>query len=308
MLKRLFSVIVLVQIVVIILGRSALLSQSKLPLMGVGGAVAGGGGGYTGPGDVKSGALLAYLLRAYNSATRGTKLIVACDASDVHCVDVLSDASTGNLTIPSSNPNCTGSTCSIKTFYDKGSLGIDLTQSTINRRYTLIANCIGSLPCARYPGTFNAGYFGGTGVTQNSPYTVSYVAQRTAAFTTRGLVLAEDISNLFFAGFKNATSTVEAFSVSSQTAAATDSAWHSVQNVFNGASSTINVDGTGTSVSVTANNLSGANIDLFNNSAVAAQLQGDATEVLFYGVAFSSSDDTAVCHNQYTYWGTSTSC
>jgi hypothetical protein len=37
-------------------------------------------------------------------------------------------------------------------------------------------------------------------------------------------------------------------------------------------------------------------------------MTGYLTEIGIWSSAFSSGNRTSVCHNQYVYWGTSTSC
>jgi len=54
-------------------------------------------GGYTGPGDVVSGAAAWYGVRAYSAATRGNPALNLCNVNDATCSDVSTDASTGNL-------------------------------------------------------------------------------------------------------------------------------------------------------------------------------------------------------------------
>ncbi len=269
----------------------------------------GGGGGYTGPGDVNSGALLWYGLRAYSSATRGNNLINVCNVSDVACVDMASDATTGDLVITTvGGSDCSVVTCTIKTFYNQGSTGsAPMTKTTIAERYKLQTSCSGSLPCARSPTlTTLQGYNGAFSFTQASPYTVSFAAKRTAANTTRGVLMGEATSNLFFTGFRNATNSMEIFSTSSANATATDNVFHAVQAIFNGASSNIFVNGTANSVSVTANNLSAVNVGLFRNASLSAPLQGDAFEVGFWAGAWTTSGGGQadnMHNNQCTYWG-----
>src|ERR1035437_3647427 len=65
---------------------------------------------YTGPLNLTgtgTNIVACFSIRACSAALRGTKAIRACDASDVHCADVLSDATTGALVIPTANPSCT---------------------------------------------------------------------------------------------------------------------------------------------------------------------------------------------------------
>lgn len=106
--------------------------------------------GYTGPGDIISYDMY-FGLRAYSAATRGQKLINACNSTggvDVGCADLSSDATTGRL-VPAtiSGITCPGANCTIKIYYDLlganacNSLTCDETQTTISARDTLDSSC-----------------------------------------------------------------------------------------------------------------------------------------------------------------------
>jgi hypothetical protein len=88
-------------------------------------------------------------------------------------------------------------------------------------------------------------------------------------------------------------------------ATANDAAWHAGQFVVNGASSVINIDGTETTGTVTGNTAAGAPIF---TTAVSGQTVNHGEGGFIDNVAISSSVRTNLCHNQYLYWGTVTSC
>lgn len=135
---------------------------------------------YTGPGDVISGAVVWYGMRAYSAAKRGTKAVNVCLPLDVTCGDLNTDASTGALTITTiGGTACNNSTtiCTVKIFYNQGSGGgtNDLSQATIGNRPTFQINCIGTLPCAKFVSASSQSMTG-TISTQAQPLSFSVVA------------------------------------------------------------------------------------------------------------------------------------
>lgn len=290
-----------------------LFQQVRIP--GPGGAAPAGVGGYTGPGDIVTTNLyLWYGLRAFSSATRGNKAVNVCDASDVHCVDALTDATTGALIIPSSNPNCGSSGCTIKIWYDHtgalrcgaaGGTACDATQATIGNRATLITNCIGSLPCASFTGSSTQSYsvaVSNFSTPISQPCTFSTVIERTAAFTTTGAWWGD--SNTSSIAFLNSANTIQIFYGSAPTISVSDSAFHAMQLVINGASSDGYIDGSGNSISpgaascVTANN-----VDLFGKDGFGNLLTGKVTEFGMWSATFSAGSKSTMNSNQHAYWG-----
>jgi len=267
-----------------------------------------GSSAYTGPGDIiTSNALGWWGLRAYSAATRGTNAVRLCDALDAHCADAITDATTGNLVIPSSNPDCTGSACTIKTWYDQsGALGCtsatacDVTQATIALRPTLTVSCIGSLPCATWTATqgmqsalFDANHA--------QPYTFSAVFKRTGAFTNAGYALGQD-SGAIGLGFDTSADTGLIYAGTYPTNfTLSDSTNHAVQALFNDASSSVYVDGSSTSLSPGVNGLTTAN-SIAMGVSVFYGLTGITAESGVW-TTDKSANFSALNSNQHSYWG-----
>lgn len=259
---------------------------------------------FTGVGDIASGAIAYWGLRAYSAAKRGTKVANLCDASDVHCADALSDSTTGALVVPSSNPNCTVSnTCTVKILYDQIGTGCsgncDLSQSTIADRPTLTINCSGftSQPCMTFAST-QAGLNGPTFITSPiaQPITFSAVMKRTSNFTTRMDTLGDGHITM---GWESTTNT--AFILGGTPfgdATASNSTWHALQGLFSGASSNLTVDGSSNSITTGTTGLSG----VFCMGNCFAGTDGTIAEFAPWG-SDKSANFAALNSNQHTFWG-----
>lgn len=221
-----------------------------------------GAAAYSGAGDVVTTNWLGYWsLQAFSAAKRGTKVANVCDAADAHCADMLTDATTGNPIVPSLNPNCSVSgNCTVKTLYDNtgalactGGIACDLTQATIASRPTLSINCVGTLPCMTFTATQSL-TGPNLGAAYSQPLSVSVVGERTGNFTSFGDLGGVSGGNIQI-GFVNSANTAFSYAGTVGTAAATDSAYHAIQSLVNGASSTIYIDGSSTALSIGANGI-----------------------------------------------------
>lgn len=273
---------------------------------------------YVGPGDVKSGAYAWVGLRAYNAAKAGTKAISLCDDTGANCSDISTNATTGVLnaggTHGSNNCDVTG-TCTIQTWYDQSGntncsgTACDLTQATNSKRALFIPNCLGSLPCAAFSAAGAQEYFSANNITALAqPLSISSVVIFTASPT--GLIMSDSSFNFqkAIAGSFNLrmyAGTIRDTAISASTS-------HIIQSVYNGASSAINIDGTRTALSTPGTaglaTVAAGKWSIGSAGSGAANYTGRLTETGAWGVAFSSGDETAVCHNQFLFWGTATSC
>lgn len=269
------------------------------------------GSKYSGPGDVVSGAMAWWGLRAYSNAKAGTKAANICNASDTNCADV-NTLTNGNFDVATSQGaplNCggAGGTCTVKTLYDQsgstlciGSTACNLTNTTIANRPTLTFNCVGALPCMTWASpTVQVLSSLGLIATQSQPFSVSAVGERTGAFTSIGDI-AGGASNGFQFGFGGSANTALLYAGTITTATAADSTLHALQGLANGASSVISVDGSPTNVSAGANTLfSGSVLTMGKNNN---GLTGLVMEQGLWGSSISSSF-SALSINQHAYWG-----
>lgn len=225
----------------IAVGALAWAGPEQQPLLGVGGASA-GGGGYTGPGDVQP-AKWYYALRAYTSATRGNKLVNVCTTISTvdTCADMFSDATTGALVITTiGGAACNTSTqpYNIKTWYDLTGNGLDQTDTNPANR-AVLTTCNGATTGAAFSG--GQGYNAIASATQAQPFEVIWAGTRTGAFTTQGNVFDTN-GGIPQDGYWTSTNTVYGYTGTIQTATASDSACHIMQIIHNGASGSIRVD------------------------------------------------------------------
>jgi hypothetical protein len=208
--------------------------------------------GYTGPGDVTSGAAMWWGLRAYSAATRGTKVANVCNASDSTCADISSDPTTGNLVCTSiGGTACSAGTLTVKTLYDQtngsncGGGVCDVTNATIANRPVLTPNCINtSFYCLSFTASSSQSLRTAGSYTKSQTFSGSVVAERTAAFTASGSILGANTSGTPQIFFNSAANQVALYSGTVSTAeTASDSSFHAFQALFNSTSSILRVDG-----------------------------------------------------------------
>jgi hypothetical protein len=220
------------------------------------------------------------------------------------------------------------SVCSIKSFYDRsGALSCsaaacDMTTSAIANRAFLIGSCINSLPCAVFGG---AAFYGTAAVLGTwTSGSVSSVALRTGLFTTAGFIqsygtTAGSQASINFRALANA---IQMFQGSSGQFISniTDSNFHALQAIFNGASGNLMCGGSaGTSCSTAGTNnainpgttATGANSFLcigVNASGICSLLNSPLVGLLtetgtWKGIVFSGTQQTNITSNEYAFWG-----
>jgi hypothetical protein len=257
---------------------------------------------YTGPGDIITTSTIAWWgLRAWSTATRGNAAANVCDSGDAHCVDALTDATTGNLIVPSSNPNCGSSACTVKKLYDQtagGNCGgsCDLVQATEANRPVLTTSCIGSLTCMTWNGSqilVSAGNFVFSG---GSPYTMSGVAIRNTGHSGNFMGTGNGALQVVFGGTANQVFIYAGNQVINNSVP--DGAFHAIQSLFNGASSALYIDGVNTAGDSGG---SGATSPLCLGQCNGG-FTGSSTEGGMWS-ADKSANFSALNSNQHTYWG-----
>lgn len=295
-------------------------ATASVTTTGAGKTPSGGGGGYVGPMDVFASPKALFSLRAGSAAiaAAGTQPIIKLHrASDGETCDVL-PASTGNLGLTAncsgadngkvltngSTGFCDSTTCTGDTWYDQSGSSLNVSMGTVANQPTLVFNCLGTTrPCWSFNGTTS--YFNGNNslTATSQTFTVSAVAIRTGNFSAQSDIIA-DSSGIFFTSTPNQAG---GWFGTQAGATASDSAWHAMQFVVAGASSVINVDGTrSTGQNFGVGSLS-QGPDIGRQSS-GQWLTGEIAEVGLWPTGFSSTDEGNMCHNQFVYFGTSTSC
>lgn len=203
------------------------------------------------------------------------------------------------------------SAMTVVTLYDQGGSGRDAPAGHLGAPQ-LLPNC-GSLlnnnPCMLWPGRGSDPTTASFSVPAQ-PYTISAVSLRPTSGS--GILLGFTAgANFEGPGYASGANLAEIFWSSSPTAAASDAAFHNLQYVLNTSSSVIAVDATQDSVNTgTAITIGTAGIEL--GAAAGTPRFGCIgcymNEIGIWGAAFTGTQQTNVCHNQFTFWGTATSC
>ena len=280
---------------------------AQVPMTGAGKATPTTAGCSTGgPGDCVSSAVAWWGFRGYTTAYSG-KVANICTASDAACED--ETASGGNLVLGTVGTACISSgTCLVKTLYDQsgalacaGGTACDVTQATASKQPTFTAAALNSVPCGTFAHSANQVLVSANSLSNSQPYTFSAIAERTANFTSQQNVVGTSVSNPIM-GFWSTTNNAFVSVSTGITATASNSAFHSLQAVVNGASSSLVVDGTATSGDVGSGAI-GQTVALGGYSNGGSSLTGIICEGGIWPSAFSSIQIANITNNQKTYWG-----
>lgn len=288
-------------------------------------SVSGGGGGYTGPGDVVSGAVAWWGLRCYRNAYSGNVADLT-DTSTGNTTGTRLQCSSGTVSALVSGSACTFVTgnacssiavtcavsCNILTLYDQSgannctSTACDLTQSINASRPLFAASGLGGRP------TLNCNSGSGVLVSNNAlggsvpgPYTISAVAERVSGSTVDYPLIVGSATTVFGAFFDVHTAGNVAMYTGAliPTAPAADNAFHAAQFIFNSSSSAFYVDGTA-SGAVDTGNTDDYPGQQFAFCATGVQtLTGFVQEAGLWSVGFSSGQQSSMNSNQHAYWG-----
>ncbi len=257
---------------------------------------------FQGIGDVQSGAYAYYSCAFAYNAAYATALGKACrvvKASDGSGGCDLLVSADGIVHSPSTqcSTECSVS-CKVTTAYDQSGNTRDATQGTLASMPVLLQSALNSLP----------------GLTCTNAGANLVTANQTAAQPLNGSVVFERTGNVTLSsGWIGTSSGVGAIIQSSNSAnsarlnsngsvvsaAASDSAYHALNGLFNGASSVIMIDGSETSGTVGANGLNTSPINLC--TAGGGGSTGILMEGAFYqGSAFNTTQRNAININQHS--------
>src|SRR5262249_577175 len=258
---------------------------------------------YIGPGDVLTGALAWWGLRAYSAAKTGTKAVRIIRASDSAQQD-FNTLSTGALDMTSLNTFLTSTTGKVVTLYDQTGNGFDFGQATDAIRPQLTLSIIG--PSNIYPALPGDGVTSSlhlttsATMTQAQPFTISFVSRRddsiiSSVFTDNtnvesGYASGSDLANMYAgAGIS--------------TGGAFNTVFRTIQQIYNGASSNDYVHGASNTTNPGTAGLGGA-LDLMAGGGV-NPLNGYLVECGVWAGAFTvtGGGQAASMHlNQLNYW------
>jgi hypothetical protein len=268
---------------------------------------------YVGPGDIVTGAYAWYGLRAYNGDyTVGLHpaIDVVDDATGLitTTINILADGSLDVAAIAA-----LGYPVRVSKMYDQvasGGIPRDIVQATHADRPGLLLNAVGTRPAMVFdehhrlssgPVDFSTG---NTSLTYSSVMRVTATdsnLQYTITPTAGPVVLMDGGSGV---GSPTCGPYMYAGTFVAITTHPPTNDWLALQNVFNGAASDFNIDGTSLIVNPgTMNNLPSVAFAIGAGSGTSSGLRGNITEVgLWLDIPFSSSQSIAMSANQHAWW------
>lgn len=145
-------------------------------------------------------------------------------------------------------------------------------------------------------------FLGGSSPGTTQPYTISTVAIRTGSFTSQQGILAGAASPNAQISYASSTNTVFIYAAGGLIGVtASDNVWHTLIGVFNGATSSIKVDGAApTSVS---NGTGVLGSGLYLCGSAPNNMTGAEMETIAFVGGLSAGDQTALEANQHTFGG-----
>jgi hypothetical protein len=261
---------------------------------------------YVGPGDIISGAKAWWGLRAYSAATAavGTAAVRVRRDSDNGEQD-FGTLTNGNLDVASISSFKGAANLFVVTLYDQTGNAIHITQSTAANQPELVLNVLGSFPSIRGPAGSHAKRLSATWPTTDAqPWSLSAVARRTSDISSYGTILSVDanVSGLWFHVSSAGVVLVASGPLLLDSGNATESTFHSVHGLGNGASSAVQVDSNASGIGSTGLSSIQNAVGLVGDGTNTEALRGD---VLEGGVWISniSSSFTSLAANQQSYWG-----
>lgn len=280
------------------------------------GKTTGGGGGYTGPGDIVA-ATAWWGLRAYNAANAaaGSRAVNVCLAGNVSCTDMVVNSS-GNLVVTNvGGSSCSSVSCFVAVLYDQSgntnctSAACDLAQLNQANRPTFVLNCVSTFPCIKYLPTsgFQFALVTGNNFTPStsSGSTFTAYAQVDAAPSSTISPLICTSPNFTQVGIgpssgnKAFAYTNSGFLYSSGNLAL--STFYALVAVINNTSSVIDVSGTATTGTTAApSNCSGVSLGSGALGSVGANMY--ATEMGLYASVLNSTQYGNLTTNMTGYW------
>jgi hypothetical protein len=285
--------------------------QAQLLTTGAGGGVA-AAPSYQGPGDIASGAIAFYSTgRAYNAAYATAKSSLA-DLVDtatglLTCTLKVGTNGYADLTtvycptlVPVSNVVTWCTTvggCSVTKLYDQTGTGNHVLQATLANMPALTFNAQNGLPCAAGTGTSSLNLSTAGAISQNAPYSLTAVAERTGSFTTVQRILRNGTTNaasLAYGGSANMITTNNGTSVS---LTASDNAFHAFLVVASVSAPLFAVDSSAnTSTASNGTTALSTNQNVMASSTNAAILSGFFCEGGIWGANLNSSAFTMLAN------------
>jgi hypothetical protein len=187
--------------------------------------------------------------------------------------------------------------------YDNTSNGFNVSQATAADQPQLMPNCLNGLPCIY--ANVSSQSLRGT-ITNSANASFAGVGNRQGNFTSTQVLIGKPGSATL--GWPGVANEIGLDTTSTVLSSVSDGAWHAMQGVY-GSTSYVCADGTCGTGTTSAPGV-GTTVGLMSTAAGGNYLNGYFAEADFWSTTnlTSPTQTTAVCHNQYSYWGTSVSC
>jgi hypothetical protein len=255
---------------------------------------------FTGAGDVATGAVAWWGLRAYNAAARGTKAVRLRRDSD----NVEQDFNTsieGNLDTAGILTFKGAANVFVTKLYDQSGNSQDLIQTTLTFQPQLLLNVLGSKPAMFFNGVSELKGDALT-VTATQPFTISTVSARTSSYIFRYPIVLAVAPAIMQLSFSITAGIVELNAGASFTAPATENTFHAfncfVDSPGDSPTSNLNVDGTDTLGDTGTDDVTASPMYIGGNSS-SGTLVGYVCEA---GV-WEGNVVVVLSPNQRAYWG-----
>lgn len=263
---------------------------------------------FQGPGDIVSGATIwgscarVYQASLASTATSLCDLVDSAAPSVVICtlrgsatgfVDLAGTYCTGSVAPSAKCAAATGAVCNISKIYNQTGGVTGWSSTTAANQPQLLFSALNGLPGIQSASPRN---FPSAAITQAAPISFSFVYERTGSFTTIGNVLSIGGGSILV-GAAVAVNTAQLNALTATGVA--DSVFHASQNIENGASSVIYIDGITTSGNAGSTGLSANTLNLETSNGAGAGLVGVVMEVGMWPVAFTPTQYGNLNTNQH---------
>jgi hypothetical protein len=252
---------------------------------------------YIGPGNVVSGAVAWWGLRAYSGAMAGTKAINLRRDSDQGTSD-FNTLANGNLDIASITTFKGAANLFVTKVYDQSGNAIDMVQATAANQPIFTLNGLGTHPVMTFVSTSSLS-LNSAAIIAAQPFGMSVVVRHTGSNYPQTMIgtTAPNIQIQF-----SALNTVLAYTGVTLPATAADNTYHALGATLNSTSSDMNVDGTPTTGDAGTNALGAGSAITLGALVGAAFIDGQILEAGIWAANIDSSF-VSLSTNQHTYWG-----
>lgn len=250
--------------------------------------------GYTGPGDIVSGALAWWGLRAYTNAGIGSNAVRLREDGGNTEQDFPTIAG-GGLDLSAIATFKGGASLFVVKLYDQ--VGTNhLVQAAAGNQPKFTLSGIGALPVLQDNGS--AANLASSAFAQAQPFTISIIYKITT--TTDTFLVTSGFSPVQLRPGQSGANTLFLYAGTGFTTAVSDNVWHALQATYNTPSGDANVDGISNPGSTGG---TGFNDILTYMGGAGLNLRGLTVEVGLWPSAFTGAQSTNMSANQHAYWG-----